>query len=125
MHLQKKPYSEIKTVNVIKGKIFDVIVDLRSNSPTFKKWTSIEISAENKKMVYVPEDFAHGFQTLDKENIVCYSCTEYRSSGDEHALMYNDPQLRIKWFSNKPIMTKKDKNAKTLRELIHDKIVKI
>ena len=68
--------------------------------------------------------FAHGFQTLDKENIVCYSCTEYRSIGNEHVLKYNDPQLKIKWIKNKLIMTKKDRNAKTLNELIKNKIIK-
>ena len=101
-----------------------MVVDLRKKSKTFKKSFSIILSEKNCKSIYIPPGFAHGFQTLDKENIVSYSCTEYRFGGDEHALIYNDPQLKIKWFINKPIMTKKDKNAKTLKKLIQDKIVK-
>ena len=123
LHFQhNKPQG--KYISVLKGRILDVVVDLRKKSKTFKKSFSIILSEKNCKSIYIPPGFAHGFQTLDKENIVCYSCTEYRFAGDEHVLIYNDPQLKIKWFSNKPIMTKKDKNAKTLKELIQDKIVK-
>ena len=82
------------------------------------------IKWKNCNGIFIPPGFAHGFQTLDKENIACYSCTEYRSIGNEYALKYNDPQLKIKWFKNKLIMTKKDRNAKTLNELIQNKTIK-
>tara|TARA_B110000093_G_C12771236_1_gene326634 strand:- start:120 stop:659 length:540 start_codon:yes stop_codon:yes gene_type:complete len=123
LHFQNnKPQG--KYISVLKGKILDVAVDLRKKSKTFGKTFSIILSEKNCKGVYIPPGFAHGFQSLDKENIVCYSCTEYRSVGNEHAIRYNDPRLKIKWFNNKPIMTKKDRNAKTLNELIQNKIVK-
>ena len=123
LHFQNnKP--QWKYISVLKGKILDVAVDLRKKSKTFGKTFSIILSEKNCKGVYIPPGFAHGFQTLDKENIVCYSCTEYRSVGNEHAIRYNDPRLKIKWFNSKPIMTKKDRNAKTLNELIQNKIVK-
>jgi len=97
---------------------------LRKNSKTFGKNFSIILSEKNCKGIFIPPGFAHGFQTLEKENIVCYSCTEYRSIGNEHALKYNDPQLKIKWFKRKLIMKKKDRNAKTLNELIQNNIIK-
>jgi|TARA_B110000238_G_C16101861_1_gene428541 dTDP-4-dehydrorhamnose 3,5-epimerase len=116
LHLQnKKPQG--KFISVIKGKIFDVAVDLRKDSKTFGKSFKITLSEKNCKSVYIPPGFAHGFQSLDKENIVCYSCTEYRSIGNELALLYNDPFLKIKWPRKKPIISKKDKNAKKFKEL--------
>ena len=123
LHFQNnKPQG--KYISVLKGKILDVAVDLRKNSKTFSKNFSIILSEKNCKGIFIPPGFAHGFQALEKENIVCYSCTEYRSIGNEHALKYNDPQLKIKWFKKNLIMTKKDRNAKTLKELIQNKIIK-
>ena len=123
LHFQNnKPQG--KYISVLKGKILDVAVDLRKKSKTFGKTFSIILSEKNCKGIFMPPGFAHGFQTLDEENIVCYSCTEYRSVGNEHVLKYNDPQLKIKWIKKKLIMTKKDRNAKTLNELIKNKIIK-
>ena len=123
LHFQNnKPQG--KYISVLKGKILDVAVDLRKNSKTFGKNFSIILSEKNCKGIFIPPGFAHGFQALEKENIVCYSCTEYRSIGNEHSLKYNDPQLKIKWFKKNLIMTKKDRNAKTLKELIQNKIIK-
>ena len=123
LHFQNnKPQG--KYISVLKGKILDVAVDLRKNSKTFGKNFSIILSEKNCKGIFIPPGFAHGFQALEKENIVCYSCTEYRSIGNEHSLKYNDPQLKIKWFKKNLIMTKKDRNARTLKELIQNKIVK-
>jgi dTDP-4-dehydrorhamnose 3,5-epimerase len=112
-----------KHISVIKGEIFDVAVDLRKNSPTYKKVFTERLSEKNTKSIYIPAGFAHGFLTLGKENIVCYSCTEYRSIGNEYGLAYNDPALKIKWPRNKIIITKKDKFAKNLSDLIIDKII--
>ena len=123
LHFQNnKPQG--KYISVLKGKILDVAVDLRKSSKTFGKNFSIILSEKNCKGIFIPPGFAHGFQALEKENIVCYSCTEYRSIGNEHSLKYNDPQLKIKWFKKNLIMTKKDRNAKTLKELIQNKIIK-
>ena len=122
LHFQfKKPQG--KHISVIKGEIFDVAVDLRKNSPTYKKVFTERLSEKNSKSIYIPAGFAHGFLTLGKENIVCYSCTEYRSIGNEYGLAYNDPSLKIKWPINKIIITKKDKFAKNLHDLIKDKII--
>jgi len=115
LHYQfKKPQG--KYVSVVKGKIFDVAVDLRRNSKTYGKYFSIVLSADNYKSIFIPAGFAHGFQTLEKENIVCYSCTEYRSAQNEHGLSYNDPFLKIKWPKKKPILSIKDMNAKKFKE---------
>ena len=116
LHFQfKKPQG--KFISVIKGKIFDVAVDLRKNSKTYGKHFSLILSDKNCKSVYIPPGFAHGFQSLDKENIVCYSCTEYRSIGNEYGLNYKDKNLNIKWPLLNPIITKKDRNAIFLKDL--------
>ena len=122
LHFQfKKPQG--KYISVIKGEIFDVAVDIRKNSPTYQKVFTVRLSEKNSKSVYIPPGFAHGFLTLSKENIICYSCTEYRSIGNEYGLKYNDPTLKVKWPKNKVVISKKDKFAKTLLELIKDKII--
>ena len=110
LHFQvKKPQG--KLISVLKGEIFDVTVDLRKNSKTFGKYFSIRLSEKNCTSIFVPPGFAHGFLTLKKENIICYSCTEYRSPKNERSLKYNDPKLKIKWPIKKPIVSSKDFNA--------------
>ena len=116
LHFQKKK-PQGKYLSVLKGKIFDVVVDLRKKSPTFGKKFSIILSQENCKSIYIPPGFAHGFQSLEKENIVCYSCTEYRSKGNEHGLNYKDKSLKIKWPLSNPTITEKDRKAKFLKDL--------
>ena len=113
LHYQiKKPQG--KLISVIKGEVFDVAVDLRKNSKTFGKHFSITLNEKNCYSVYIPPGFAHGFLTTKKENIVCYSCTEYRSPKNEKSLKYNDPRLKIKWPVKRPIVSKKDRNANSL-----------
>ena len=110
LHFQvKQPQG--KLISVLKGEIFDVTVDLRKNSKTFGKYFSIRLSEKNCTSIFVPPGFAHGFLTLKKENIICYSCTEYRSPKNERSLKYNDPKLKIKWPIKKPIVSSKDFNA--------------
>ena len=117
LHFQiKKPQG--KLISVIKGEIFDVAVDMRKNSKTFGKHFSIKLNGKNCYSVYIPPGFAHGFLTLKKENIVCYSCTEYRSPNNERSLKYNDPKLKIKWPFKKPNISLKDKNANSLDHYI-------
>tara|TARA_Y100001958_G_scaffold143193_1_gene119988 strand:+ start:67 stop:591 length:525 start_codon:yes stop_codon:yes gene_type:complete len=114
LHFQvNKPQG--KLISVIKGEIFDVAVDLRRNSKTFGKYFGIKLSEKNCTSVFIPKGFAHGFLTLKKENIVCYSCTDYRSKKDERSLHYADPDLKIKWPIKKPIVSKRDKNANSLK----------
>lgn len=110
LHFQiKKPQG--KLISVIKGEIFDVAVDIRKKSPTFGKNFSIKLSDKNCTSLFIPPGFAHGFLTLKKENIVCYSCTKYRSPKNERPLYYKDPKLKIKWPTKNPIVSEKDENA--------------
>ena len=116
LHFQvKRPQG--KLISVLKGEIFDVAVDLRKNSKTYGKYFSIKLSDKNCTSVFIPPGFAHGFLTLKKENIICYSCTEYRSPKDERSLKYNDPRIKIKWPVKKLNISIKDKNAKSFDEL--------
>lgn len=97
MHFQKPPFKEIKLIRCIRGAVHDVIVDLRKGSSTFLNHVSVELSALNKKMLYVPEGFAHGFQTLDDNTELLYHHTEFYQPESEAALNYADPLLNIKW----------------------------
>ena len=115
LHLQSKN-SQGKYVTVIKGKVFDVVVDLRKNSKTFgKSFTSI-LSEKNSTSIYVPPGFAHGFCGISKENFVIYSCTKYRDRNNEIGIMYNDIDLKIKWPVKKPIISDKDKKNLSFKE---------
>ena len=117
LHFQvRKPQG--KLISVLKGEIFDVAVDLRKNSKTYRKYFSIKLSEKNCTSVYIPPGFAHGFLTLKKENIICYSCTEYRSPIDERSLLYKDPKIKIKWPVKKVNISIKDKKAKSLDSLL-------
>ena len=108
LHIQTKN-SQGKLLSVIKGKIFDVALDLRKNSKTYGKYFSCILSEKNSKSIYIPPGFAHGFCGLDKENYVIYSCTKYRNSRTEVGIKFDDPFLKIKWPVKKPIISKKDK----------------
>jgi len=110
MHYQKTPCAEAKLVRCSRGVIYDVIVDLREDSLTFKQWTSVEISAENRKMVYVPVDFAHGFQTLADDTEVIYQMSEFYSPSHADGFRWNDPSFKIKWPSDNFIISSKDQS---------------
>jgi len=110
VHMQTKN-PQGKFISVLKGKIFDVSVDLRKNSKTFGKYFSCILSEKNSKSIFIPPGFAHGFLTLEKENYIIYSCTKYRDGKNEIAIKFDDKNLNIKWPSNKPIISVKDKNA--------------
>ena len=115
LHLQTKK-SQGKYISVLKGKIFDVVVDLRKHSSNYGKVFSIILSEKNSKSLFIPPGFAHGFCSLAKENYVIYSCTNYRDAKSEVAIVYNDPKLKIKWPIKNPIISKKDNNAIDLVE---------
>ena len=110
LHIQTKD-SQGKFVTVIKGRIFDVAVDLRKNSKTFGKYYTCILSEKNSKSIFIPPGFAHGFQALEKENYIIYSCTKYRNKKNETAINFNDKNLKINWPIKKPIISKKDENA--------------
>ena len=116
-HFQYK-YQQAKYVSVIKGKILDCVIDLRKNSKTFGKSYKIILSDKNNLGLYIPEGFAHGFGGLDKENIIAYSCTNYRFKRGERGLLWNDKNLKINWGIKKPILSAKDKDNLTLKEFL-------
>ena len=107
LHMQTK-FQQGKYVSVVKGKILDVVVDCRKNSKTFGKYFSIELSQKNSKSIYIPPGFIHGFLGREKENIVVYSCTNYRNKNSEIGIIWNDKKLNIDWKIKKPILSKKD-----------------
>lgn len=96
LHFQKE-FPQGKLVRVTKGRVFDVAVDLRSNSATFGKWYGVELSEENKKQFYIPEGFAHGFLVLSDTAEFCYKATDFYHAGDEGGLAWNDPEIGIQW----------------------------
>ena len=96
LHYQKQ-FPQGKLVRVVKGSVFDVAVDLRSDSETYGKWFGVELTAENKKQFYIPEGFAHGFLVLSDMAEFCYKCTDFYHSGDEGGLAWNDPDIGINW----------------------------
>ena len=110
MHFQHPPKTEIKLVKCLVGKIFDVAVDIRRKSPTFLQWYSEILSAENMKTIYIPEGFAHGFQTLEDNCEILYLHSEFYSIEHEDGLRYNDPALKIKWPLELTEISERDKN---------------
>ena len=117
LHFQKPPKAEKKIVRCINGAIWDVIVDLRKGSKTFGKWYGTELSSENRLMMYVPEGFAHGFQTLSDNTEIIYLHSEFYSKKHEDALLYNDEKLLIDWPIRIENISKKDKKNKRLIQI--------
>jgi dTDP-4-dehydrorhamnose 3,5-epimerase len=111
LHFQAPPYAQGKLVSVIKGRVIDIAVDIRKNSPTYGKHVSVELSSENKLMLWIPEGFAHGFVALEDDTIFSYKCTNYYSKESERTLQWNDPDLQIDWNIDKEILSEKDKVA--------------
>lgn len=118
LHYQLSPMAQGKLVRCIKGKIFDVAVDIRKGSPTFGKWVGYELSEENKMMLWIPKGFAHGFLTISEQAEIIYkvSGSEY-SSEYERSIRWNDPKININWpMTQEPILSEKDKNAPLLED---------
>jgi dTDP-4-dehydrorhamnose 3,5-epimerase len=116
LHFQKNPHAQGKLVQCIKGKIFDVAVDIRKDSPTFGQWVSVEMSEENNLMLYVPSGFAHGFVVLSRAADVIYKCTREYSPEDDRGIIWNDPDLDIHWPVKNPVLSEKDKNHPALKD---------
>jgi dTDP-4-dehydrorhamnose 3,5-epimerase len=108
LHFQNPPYAQSKLVRVTKGKVYDVILDLRKDSSTFGKWEGFELSAENFSMLFVPKGFAHGFQTLEPNTEFLYKCDELYHPESEGGIIWNDPDLNITWPIKDPILSEKD-----------------
>jgi dTDP-4-dehydrorhamnose 3,5-epimerase len=108
MHFQLPPFREIKMVRCIAGAVFDVIVDIRNDSPTFLQWFGTELSAANKKMLYIPEGFAHGFQTLIDNSELIYHHSDFYTPGSEGGLKYDDRFLNIRWPLSVSLLSDRD-----------------
>ena len=114
LHFQQNPKAQAKLVSVVSGKIFDVAVDIRKNSPTFGKWVSEILSHENHKSLFIPSGFAHGFCVLSNEADVLYKVNNEYSPDDESGIIWNDSNINISWPTNNPIISNKDKQYPTL-----------
>ena len=110
MHFQYPPKAEIKTVKCLRGSVFDVIIDLRNSSATLLNWHGELLSAKNQKMMYIPEGFAHGFQTLEENTELLYLHTEFYDPNYEGGIRFNDPVLNIAWPLKVTEISKKDQN---------------
>jgi len=111
LHFQIPPYAQAKLVSVLKGKAIDVVVDLRKDSESYGQSFSIELSETNKKQLYVPRGFAHGFVSLADHTIFSYKCDNHYEKNSERTLAWNDESLKIDWIIDNPILSEKDMNA--------------
>jgi len=123
LHLQKKPFSQAKLVQVIQGKVMDVIVDLRIDSKTFKKHEKIILNGEKKNMILIPEGCAHGFLSMEENTIFLYKCSDYYSKENEITILWNDPELGINWNEKNPIISEKDQNGLSFKEALNKKYI--
>jgi dTDP-4-dehydrorhamnose 3,5-epimerase len=116
MHFQLYPYKEIKMLRCIAGSVYDVIIDLRKDSATFLQWIGVELSAANKKMLYIPEGFAHGFQCLEDNCELLYHHSEFYQPGAEAGIRYDDPLVNIQWPLPLTVISSRDEQHLYLDE---------
>jgi len=116
LHFQKKPFEQAKLIRTIAGSIFDVAVDIRKKSPTYRKYVSIVLSAENREILYIPVGFAHGFCTLEKNTEIVYECSNVYSSEYDRGIIWDDKNINIQWPVEEAILSDKDQHWPTLRE---------
>lgn len=117
LHFQKAPHVQAKLVRVTKGTVYDVIVDLRQNSPTFGGWEGFELSEKNRWMLFVPAGFAHGYVTLEDYTEFQYKVDDYYAPESDGGIIWNDPDLKIYWPIENPTLSDKDKKLGFFREL--------
>ena len=116
LHAQRR-HPQGKLVRVIRGEIFDVAVDIRRGSPTFKRWVGVMLSAQNFRQIYIPPGFAHGFCVLSEMAEVEYKCTDFYDPSDEFGIAWNDPEIGVTWPVQEPILSTKDREAQSLAEV--------
>lgn len=123
LHYQTPPFTQGKLCQVIKGKVLDVVVDIRFGSPTFGKHISVILSDDEPKQIWIPPGFAHGFSVLSDEAIFSYKCTGYYNRESERCILYSDPILSIDWGVANPIVSEKDLNGKLFSAIEKDFVV--
>ncbi|MBR6765823.1 MAG: dTDP-4-dehydrorhamnose 3,5-epimerase [Clostridia bacterium] len=116
LHFQMDPMAQSKLVRVVKGAVLDVAVDIRKNSPTYLKWVSVELSAENKRQFFIPQGFAHGFVTLTDDVEFVYKCDNYYSKECDRSIRFDDPAINVDWGIQDPIISQKDQDAPLLKD---------
>ena len=116
LHYQKDPKAQGKLVTCIKGRIFDVAIDIRRGSPNYGRWTGVELSEENRHLLYLPPGFAHGFQVMSDSADVMYKCTQEYSPADDRGIIWNDPDINIAWPLQSPLLSEKDKKHPLFRD---------
>jgi dTDP-4-dehydrorhamnose 3,5-epimerase len=121
LHYQH-PAAQGKLVSALVGEVFDVAVDIRPDSPTFRRWVGVTLSAENNRQIYIPPGFAHGFAVLSETAVVLYKCTEFYTPSDEGSVRWDDPALGIEWPATSPILARKDAEAPLLAEIAPDRL---
>jgi dTDP-4-dehydrorhamnose 3,5-epimerase len=110
MHYQRSPFEETKLVRCTQGALYDVIIDLRPDSPTYRQWIGVELTAANTRMLFVPKQFAHGFVTLADDTEVTYMVSQFYSPGSELGIRWNDPAIGIQWPVDVSVISEKDAN---------------
>ena len=116
LHFQH-PQPQGKLVSVLDGEVYDVAVDVRAGSPTFARWVGVTLSGENRRQLWVPPGFAHGFCVTSETALVGYKCTDFYAPGSEGTLIWNDPRVSVAWPTSEPVMSAKDRAGRTLQEL--------
>ncbi len=116
LHFQKNPMAQTKVVRVLSGAVLDVAVDLRKGSPTYLQWEAVELSAENKRIFYLPRGFAHGFLTLTDNVTFVYKVDNLYAPDCDRSIRFDDPEIGVQWGISDPILSQKDQNAPFLRE---------
>lgn len=122
LHLQSPPVGQGKLVFVLEGEVFDVAVDMRVDSPTFGQWVGETLSARNRRQLYVPPGFAHGFCVLSEEALFAYKCTAYYSPAAEVSVQWNDPEIGIAWPIKSPVLSKRDAAGTPLRAVPRERL---
>lgn len=117
LHYQREPNSQAKLVRVVAGAVFDVAVDIRPGSPTFGRWHGVVLSASNKRQLFIPRGFAHGFCTLEPDTEVVYKVDRYYAKEDDAGIRWNDPDIAIRWPDLDPVLSDKDRRLPLLRDL--------
>jgi dTDP-4-dehydrorhamnose 3,5-epimerase len=116
LHFQNPPHAQGKLVRVITGAVFDVAVDIRKDSATYGEWYGVDLTEENKWMMYIPPGFAHGFLTLRDNTIFSYKCTNFYNKASEDCLLWNDPEIGISWNADIPLLSDKDLQGKLIKD---------